>query len=97
MGPRTEPLGFRAANYWLDFAASRDVFNGKGTLSLNVRDFFGTRSHGGESWGDNFWKYSKGSWSKTTVTLNFNYRINQQNRQKDRDNNRNDSDEGGDF
>ena len=78
MGPRDEPLGFREANYWLDCAASRDVFNGKGTLSLNVRDVFGSRSHAGESWGTNFWQYSKGSWSKTTVTLNFNYRINQQ-------------------
>ena len=78
MGPRDEPLGFREANYWLDFAASRDVLKGKGTLSMNVRDLFGTRSHADESWGDNFWKYSKGSWSKTTVTLNFNYRINQQ-------------------
>lgn len=76
--PRDEPLGFREAHYWFDFAASRDVLNGKATLSLNVRDIFGTHSHGGESWGDNFWQYSKGSWSKTTVTLNFNYRINQQ-------------------
>ena len=78
MSPRNEPLGFREAHYWLDFAASRDVFDGKGTLSLNVRDVFGTHSHGGESWGTNFWQYSKGSWSKTTLTLNFNYRINQQ-------------------
>lgn len=78
MGPRDEPLGFREANYWLDFAASSDVLKGKGTVSLNVRDLFGTRSHSGESWGDNFWQYSEGSWSKTTVTLNFNYRINQQ-------------------
>jgi len=78
MGPRDEPLGFREAAYWLDFAASRDVLNGKGTLSLNVRDVFGSHAHGGESWGSNFWQYSKGAWSKTTVTLNFNYRINQQ-------------------
>ena len=76
--PRDEPLGFREAHYWFDFAASRDVLKGKGTLSLNVRDLLGTHSHAGESWGDNFWQYSEGSWSKTTVTLNFNYRINQQ-------------------
>lgn len=77
-GPRDEPLGFREGHYWVDFAASRDVLKGQGTLSLNVRDVFGSHSHGGESWGDNFWKYSEGAWSKTTVTLNFNYRINQQ-------------------
>lgn len=82
MGPREEPLGYRDANYWCDFAASRDVFNKKGTVSLNIRDVFGSRQHGGESWGDNFWQYSESSWSTTSVTLNFNYRINQQQHKK---------------
>ncbi len=78
MGPREEPLGYRDANYWCDFAASRDVFNKNATISLNIRDVFGSRQHGGESWGDNFWQYSESTWSTTSVTLNFNYRINQQ-------------------
>ena len=82
MGPREEPLGYRKANYWCDFAASRDVFNKKGTISLNIRDVFASRQHGGESWGDNFWQYSESSWSTTSVTLNFNYRINQQQNKK---------------
>lgn len=82
MGPREEPLGYRKANYWCDFAASRDVFNKQGTISLNIRDVFGSRQHGGESWGDNFWQYSESSWSTTSVTLNFNYRINQQQNKK---------------
>lgn len=86
MGPRDEPLGFREADYWIDFAASRDVFNSKGTISLNIRDLFGSRTNGGMSWGDNFWKYSEGSWSKTTVTLNLNYRINQQGQKKNKNN-----------
>lgn len=76
--PHDEPLGYREANYWADFAASRDVLKGKGTVTLNIRDVFGSRQHGGYSWGDDFWQYSENSWSKTTVTLNFNYRINQQ-------------------
>ena len=78
MGPREEPLGYRDANYWCDFAASRDVLNKNATISLNIRDVFGSRQHGGESWGDNFWQYSESTWSTTSVTLNFNYRINQQ-------------------
>ena len=82
MGPREEPLGYRDANYWCDFAASRDVFNRKGTISLNIRDVFGSRQHGGESWGDNFWQYSESAWSTTSVTLNFNYRINQQQKKR---------------
>ena len=92
--PHDEPLGFREAHHWIDIAASRDVLNGRGTLSLNVRDLFGTHSHAGESWNTNFWQYSKGAWSKTTVTLNFNYRINQQaKKQRDDDHNH---EEGGD-
>lgn len=82
IGPRDEPLGRREADYWCDFAASRDVFNKNATISLNIRDVFGSRQNGGESWGDNFWQYSESSWSTTTVTLNFNYRINQQNQKK---------------
>ena len=82
MGPREEPLGYRDANYWCDFAASRDIFNKNATISLNIRDVFGSRQHGGESWGDNFWQYSESTWSTTSVTLNFNYRINQQQKRK---------------
>ena len=82
MGPREEPLGYRDANYWCDFAASKDVFNKNATISLNIRDVFGSRQHGGESWGDNFWQYSESTWSTTTVTLNFNYRINQQQKRR---------------
>ena len=77
MGPREEPLGYRDANYWCDFAASRDILDRNATISLNIRDVFGSRQHGGESWGDNFWQYSESTWSTTSVTLNFNYRINQ--------------------
>ena len=82
MGPREEPLGYRDASYWCDFAASKDVFNKNATISLNIRDVFGSRQHGGESWGDNFWQYSESTWSTTTVTLNFNYRINQQQKRR---------------
>ena len=82
MGPREEPLGYRDANYWCDFAASRDILDRNATISLNIRDVFGSRQHGGESWGDNFWQYSESTWSTTTVTLNFNYRINQQQKRR---------------
>ena len=82
MGPREEPLGYRDANYWCDFAASRDILNRNATISLNIRDVFGSRQHGGESWGDNFWQCSESTWSTTSVTLNFNYRINQQQKRR---------------
>lgn len=78
MGPHKEPLGMRDGEWWLDVAASKEVFKGNGTITFNVRDVFGTRGHGGESWGDNFWQYSTSTWNRTSMSLNFSYRINQQ-------------------
>lgn len=78
MGPRVEPLGKRDGEWWLDAAISKEVLQGNGTITFNVRDVFGTRGHGGESWGDNFWQYSNHTWNRTSLSLNFNYRINQQ-------------------
>lgn len=96
MGPHEEPLGYRDANYWCDFAASRDVFNKNATISLNIRDVFGSRQNGGESWGDNFWQYSESTWSTTSITLNFNYRINQQQQKRRPSSGGGDSFEGSD-
>lgn len=92
MGPHKEPLGMRDGNWWLDLAVSKEILNGNGTLTFNVRDVFNTRSHGGESWGDGFWQYSNSTWNRRSFSLNFNYRINQQNMKR----NRLGGDEGGD-
>lgn len=90
MGPHLEPLGKRDGEWWMDMALSKEVLQGNGTLTFNVRDVFGTRGRGGESWGDNFWQYSNSTWNRTSMSLNFNYRINQQNAKRGRR-----SDEGG--
>lgn len=78
MGPHKEALGMREGEWWLDLACSKEVLRGNGTLTFNVRDVFGTRGHGGESWGETFWQYSNSTWNRTSMSLNFNYRINQQ-------------------
>ena len=90
MGPHKEPLGMRDGNWWLDLAVSKEILNG--TLTFNVRDLFNSRSMGGESWGDGFWQYSNSTWNRRSFSLNFNYRINQQNMKR----NRLGGDEGGD-
>jgi Outer membrane receptor proteins, mostly Fe transport len=97
MGPRVDPLGKSDSEWWMDLAVSKDVFKGNGTFTLNVRDLFGTRGRAGESWGDNFWQYSTNTWNKTTVSLNFNYRINQQagKRDRNRHNEENSTEESG--
>lgn len=81
-GPRETPQGKSQADYWADLGISKDVFNGKGTISLNVRDIFATRGFRDETFGTNYYQKSNFKWSKTTIRLNFNYRINQQNKPK---------------
>lgn len=71
------PQGKRLASWFIDLGASRDVLKNKGTITLNIRDLFATRTHSFETFGDNFYTKSDFRWSSTVVTLNFNYRINQ--------------------
>jgi len=84
MGPHKEVLGTEKGNWWIDLAVSKDVLQGNGTITFNVRDLFNSRSWGGESWGDNFWQYHTSTWNRRSFSLNFNYRINQQNMRRGR-------------
>ena len=95
MGPHKEPLGMRDGNWWLDLAVSKEILKGNGTITFNVRDLFNTRSMGGESWGDGFWQYSTSTWNRRSFSLNFNYRINQQNLKRNRPGGDDDGDDGG--
>ena len=92
MGPHKEPLGMHKGNWWIDLAVSKEILHGNGTITFNVRDLFNSRSWGGESWGDGFWQYNTSTWNRRSFSLNFNYRINQQNMKR----NRPDSEGGGD-
>ena len=93
MGPHKEPLGMHKGNWWIDLAVSKEILHGNGTVTFNVRDLFNSRSWGGESWGDGFWQYSTSTWNRRSFSLNFNYRINQQNMKRGRPSG--DDDEGG--
>lgn len=77
-GPMDMPQGTREAVWAADLGASKDILKGQGTLTLSVRDLFNTRKWAMESFGENFYSNSEFRWSNTTLTLNFNYRINQQ-------------------
>ena len=93
MGPHKEPLGMHKGNWWIDLAVSKEILHGNGTITFNVRDLFNSRSWGGESWGDGFWQYNTSTWNRRSFSLNFNYRINQQNMKRGRPGG--DDDEGG--
>jgi ferric enterobactin receptor len=79
-GAMDTPQGRRLPSWSLDAGASRDVLKGKGTVTLNVRDVFGTRRFAFETFDDFFYSKTDFRWSSTVVTVNFNYRINQQKR-----------------
>ena len=95
MGPHKEPLGMRKGNWWIDLAVSKEILRGNGTVTFNVRDLFNSRSMGGESWGDGFWQYSTSTWNRRSFSLNFNYRINEQNIKRGRPGGDDDDDGGG--
>ncbi len=84
-GPREMPQGKRKANWSVDAGLSKEVLKGNGTLSVNVRDVFNTRKWAFETFGLDYYADSEFRWSPTTISINFNYRINQQQRrQQDR-------------
>jgi outer membrane cobalamin receptor len=79
-GKSKTPQGSRLPNFGADAGLSKDVLKNKGTITLNVRDIFGTRKWAFETLEGNFYSKTEFQWSRTMVTLNFNYRINQQKR-----------------
>lgn len=93
-GKMDTPQGKRLPEWSVDMGASLDVLKNKGTLTLNVRDVFNTRSHAFETFGENFYSKVDFRWSSTTVTLNFNYRINQQKKRTPERRQQMDSDDG---
>lgn len=82
--PQQTAQGDRKAVSFVDLAFSRDVLDGKGTLTLSVRDLFNGRKYRYTNFGDNF--YSEGLYQRRarSITLNFNYRLNQQGKQRNR-------------
>ncbi len=81
-GPREMPQGTREASWSIDAGLGKEVLNGNGTITLNVRDVFGTRKWAFETQLDHVYTQSEFQWRPTTITLNFNYRINQNQRRQ---------------
>jgi ferric enterobactin receptor len=75
--PQKTAQGKRLALYYLDFGASKDIFNGRGTVTLNVLDLFNTRKMRSITEGDNFYAESNSQYRRTQVNLTLTYRIRQ--------------------
>lgn len=76
--PRIRPQGRSKSIYSVDLSASRDILNGNGTLSLNIRDVFNSRKWRGITEGDYFYEKSEFQWRSRQIVVSFTYRLNQQ-------------------
>lgn len=75
--PQKTAQGSRKALYYLDLAASQDVLQKRGTLTLNISDVFNTRKWRGVTEGASFYTESSFQWRRRQINLTFNYRIKQ--------------------
>ncbi|MCB9041592.1 MAG: TonB-dependent receptor [Lewinellaceae bacterium] len=75
--PQETAQGLRKSMYGVDLAASRDILQDKGTLTLSVRDVFNTNRFRFQAEGENFFTANDFQWRARQITLSFSYRLNQ--------------------
>jgi outer membrane receptor protein involved in Fe transport len=93
--PEETTQGRQLSSYSLDLALAKDILNGKGTISANVRDLLNTRKWRSitEIEEENYYAESSRQWAPRQVRLTFTYRLNQM---KKRDGGRGNREGGGD-
>ena len=69
--------GKRLAVYYVDFSVSKDIFQGKGTVNLNVLDVFNSRRDRRVGTGPNFFTESNFQFRRRQLNLTVGYRIRQ--------------------
>jgi outer membrane receptor protein involved in Fe transport len=91
-GPRITPQGKDLSIYSIDLGLSRDVFNGKGTITAGVRDLMNSRKRRSVIDTQGYYSNSEFQWRPRQFTISFTYRLN---REKEKQNNRNRSSDDG--
>ncbi|WP_411767453.1 outer membrane beta-barrel protein [Winogradskyella sp. A3E31] len=82
----------------IDLAFSKEIWNGNGTISLNVRDLLNSRKRQSLTTTEFFERYSESQRRLRQVNLSFIYRFNQQKNERRRDGGgRQDDGDGEDF
>lgn len=76
-GPQQTPQGMIKSIATMDFAISRDIINGNGTLTLNVMDVFNSRRYRTILEGPNFYTQINSQGRLRQINLTFNYRLHQ--------------------
>lgn len=96
--PRNTVQGRSLSVTSVDLGMSRDILNGNGTLSLNVRDLFNSRKWRSETFNSNSIQFSEFQWRRRTLTMSFTYRLNQKKQRPSRGGRDRDyGDGGGEF
>ncbi|MEM9919135.1 MAG: TonB-dependent receptor family protein [Bacteroidota bacterium] len=75
--PQNTAQGKRKAIYFFDIAINKDVFKGKGKLTINLTDVFNTRRIRTTTRGPGFVTDRDFQWIRRQLLLSLNYRINQ--------------------
>lgn len=75
--PMNTPQGKRKSLYFFDLAINKDIFNDKGTLTLNISDIFNSRIYRSITEGDIFYSLVNAQRIRRQINLNFSYRLNQ--------------------
>ena len=78
-GPRDNTQGRQLAAYSLDMAVSKDILQGRGTITANVRDLLNTRKWRSitEIEEDNYYSERVSQWAPRQVRVTLTYRLNQ--------------------
>lgn len=84
--PRITPQGEDLSIYSIDLGLSRDVLNGKGTLTAGVRDLMNSRKRRSIVDTQGYYSNSEFQWRARQLTVTFAYRLN---RDKERQSERN--------
>ncbi|HMU45953.1 MAG TPA: TonB-dependent receptor [Chitinophagaceae bacterium] len=81
--PRNNTQGKTLGMYTIDLGLSTDVFKGKGTLTLNIRDLMNSRRRRSIVDIPGYYSESEFQWRPRQIRLTLNFRLNQQKIQKE--------------
>jgi outer membrane receptor protein involved in Fe transport len=74
--PQKTAQGTRGYITWMDLSATKDIMQGKGTLSLNILDVFNSRIMRTETSGATFYTNRQMQGRLRQINITFNYRLN---------------------
>ncbi|WP_395767929.1 TonB-dependent receptor domain-containing protein [Aquirufa sp.] len=74
--PQETAQGTRGYIAWMDLSATKDIMQGKGTLSVNVLDVFNSRIMRTETLGETFYTNRQMQGRLRQINITFNYRLN---------------------